>query len=95
MTEINGKRLSYLYEAVTMGTIRAAADKLNIAPSAISRQISLLEEELACTLIERHRKGVTPTEAGSVLYDFIENHFLLKRLVCPNYRRYWDYSGGI
>lgn len=37
MTEINGKRLSYLYEAVTMGTIQAAADKLNIAPSAISR----------------------------------------------------------
>jgi len=70
MTEINGKRLSYLYEAVTMGTIRAAADKLDIAPSAISRQISLLEKELACILIERHRKGVTPTEAGSILLQF-------------------------
>lgn len=70
MTEINTKRLAYLYEAVTMGTIRAAADKLNIAPSAISRQISLLEAELACTLIERHRKGITPTEAGSVLLQF-------------------------
>lgn len=70
MTEINGKRLYYLYEAVTMGTIRAAADKLNIAPSAISRQISLLEEELACTLIERHRKGITPTEAGSIVLQF-------------------------
>jgi len=70
MKEINGKRLSYLYEAVTMGTIRAAADKLNIAPSAISRQISLLEEELACILIERHRKGVTLTEAGSILLQF-------------------------
>lgn len=70
MTEINGKRLSYLYEAVTMGTIRAAADKLNIAPSAVSRQISLLEEELACILIERHRKGVAPTEAGSIILQF-------------------------
>lgn len=70
MTKINGKRLSYLYEAVTMGTIRAAADKLNIAPSAISRQISLLEEELSCILIERHRKGVTPTEAGGILLQF-------------------------
>jgi DNA-binding transcriptional LysR family regulator len=70
MTEINGKRLSYLYEAVTMGTIRAAADKLNIAPSAVSRQISLLEEELACTLIERHRKGVAPTEAGNIVLQF-------------------------
>jgi len=70
MKEINEKRVSYLYEAVTMGTVRAAADKLNVAPSAVSRQISLLEEELACTLIERHRRGVTPTEAGSVVLRF-------------------------
>lgn len=60
----------YLYEAVNMGTVRAAADKLNVAPSAVSRQISLLEKELACTLIERHRKGVTATEAGAVILRF-------------------------
>lgn len=70
MKEINEKRVSYLFEAVNLGTIRAAADKLNVAPSAVSRQISLLEEELACTLIERHRKGVTPTEAGDIVLRF-------------------------
>ena len=70
MKEINDKRLTYLYEAINMGTVRAAADKLNIAPSAVSRQIALLEEELACTLIERHRKGVTATEAGEVILRF-------------------------
>jgi len=70
MKEINEKRVAYLYEAVTMGTIRAAADKLNIAPSAVSRQIALLEEELASTLIERTRKGVTATEAGEVILRF-------------------------
>ncbi len=70
MKEINEKRVAYLYEAVTMGTIRAAADKLNVAPSAVSRQITLLEEELASTLIERHRKGVTATEAGEVILRF-------------------------
>ncbi len=70
MKEINGKRVSYLYEAVSMGTVRAAADKLYVAPSAVSRQISQLEEELARTLIERHRKGVTPTEAGEVVLRF-------------------------
>lgn len=70
MKEINEKRVSYLYEAVTMGTVRAAADKLNIAPSAVSRQIALLEDELATTLIERHRKGVTPTEAGEVVLRY-------------------------
>ncbi|EGG95548.1 transcriptional regulator, LysR family [gamma proteobacterium IMCC1989] len=70
MKEINEKRVVYLYEAVKMGTVRAAADKLNVAPSAVSRQISLLEEELACTLIERHRKGVTSTEAGDIVLRF-------------------------
>ncbi|MBJ7536299.1 LysR family transcriptional regulator [Marinomonas transparens] len=70
MKEINSKRLAYFYEAVSLGTIRAAADKLDVAPSAISRQITQLEEELACILIERHRKGVRPTEAGQLLIKY-------------------------
>lgn len=70
MKEINQKRVIYLYEAVSMGSVRAAADKLNVAPSAISRQISLLEEELSTILIERHRKGVTATEAGNIVLKF-------------------------
>lgn len=70
MKEINKKRVVYLYEAVRMGTVRGAADKLNVAPSAVSRQISLLEDELASTLIERHRKGVTPTDAGNIVLKY-------------------------
>ncbi|WP_243633844.1 LysR family transcriptional regulator [Motiliproteus coralliicola] len=67
---INEKRIKYLFEAVQMGTVRAAADKLNVAPSAVSRQISLLEEELAATLIERHRKGVKVTPAGEIVLRY-------------------------
>lgn len=70
MKEINAKRLAYFYESASLGTIRAAADKLDVAPSAISRQIAQLEEELACILIERHRKGVRPTEAGQLLLKY-------------------------
>ncbi|MGH1543479.1 MAG: LysR family transcriptional regulator [Arenicella sp.] len=73
MNIINEKRVVYLYEAVTQGTVRAAADKLNISASAVSRQISLLEKELSVTLIERHRKGVTPTEAGDVVLMHYRN----------------------
>jgi len=72
MKEINQKRVAYLYQAVSMGTVRAAADKLNIAPSAVSRQISLLEQELASTLIERHRTGVTATDAGKVVLKYYQ-----------------------
>lgn len=68
--QINDKRLGYLYQAVSLGSVRGAADKLNVAPSAVSRQISLLEQELATTLIERHRSGVAATEAGHIVLSY-------------------------
>lgn len=70
---INDKRVAYLFEAVSAGTVRAAADKLGIAPSAVSRQIALLEDELATTLIERHRKGVKATQAGEILLQYFRH----------------------
>ncbi|NLC35800.1 MAG: LysR family transcriptional regulator [Alcaligenaceae bacterium] len=74
MARFQDSRSLYLYEAVTQGTIRAAADRLGIAPSAVSRQISLLEEEVGTTLIERHRSGVAPTEAGRLMVDYHRQH---------------------
>jgi DNA-binding transcriptional LysR family regulator len=63
-------RLVFLFEAIQRGTVRAAAEALNIAPSAVSRQISLLEDELSIPLIERHARGVKPTEAGRLLLEY-------------------------
>ncbi|VVE90164.1 LysR family transcriptional regulator [Pandoraea bronchicola] len=67
---ITESRLPYLYEAVQCGTVRAAADRLDIAPSAVSRQIALLEAELALPLIERHKRGVHLTQAGRLLMEY-------------------------
>jgi DNA-binding transcriptional LysR family regulator len=67
---LHESRITYLYEAVMKGTVRAAADTLNIAPSAVSRQIALLEDELGIALIERHKRGVSPTEAGKLLLEY-------------------------
>ena len=63
-------RIVYFYEAVRCGTIRAAADWLNVAPSAVSRQIGLLETELDASLVERHARGVKPTEAGQFVIEY-------------------------
>ncbi len=41
------RRVRYLYEAVVRGSVRAAADTLDMNPSVVSRQIAKLEEELA------------------------------------------------
>lgn len=69
-TNLTESRIAYFFEAVRSGTIRAAADWLNVAPSAVSRQIGLLEEELDAVLIERHARGVTPTEAGQYVIEY-------------------------
>lgn len=64
------RRVRYLYEAVVRGSVRAAADTLDMNPSVVSRQIAKLEEELAIPLIERHGRGVKATEAGQMLVEY-------------------------
>ncbi len=64
---INARRMRCLSEAIRSGSVRAAADKLSMAPSAVSRQIALLETELGCQLVERHSRGVRSTGAGDIV----------------------------
>lgn len=67
------KQVFYFVQAVHFGGIRAAADALNIAPSAVSRQIASLEKTLDITLFERHTKGMITTEAGNCVLAYYKN----------------------
>ena len=71
---LDDRRVRYLFEAVTTGSVRAAADTLDLNPSVVSRQIAQLEAELAITLLERHGRGVRPTQAGQALVDYYRQH---------------------
>lgn len=46
------------------GSLRAAARRLNIAQSAITKSVQLLEKELDVPLFERHKRGVVLTAIG-------------------------------
>jgi DNA-binding transcriptional LysR family regulator len=62
--------MRYFYEAASQGSMRLASEKLGVAVSSISRQISQLEAELGMPLIERGRRSVKLTEAGRIAYEF-------------------------
>lgn len=70
MSQVQERRIGHLHEAARLGSVRAAADYLNVAPSAVSRQITQLEHELGMPLLERHRRGVKPTEAGERVLEY-------------------------
>jgi DNA-binding transcriptional LysR family regulator len=59
--------LRYFDAVARLGSIRRAADSLNVASSAVNRQIIKLEEEIGTALFERQRTGVALTPAGEVL----------------------------
>lgn len=62
--------LRYFLEVAECGSIRLAADRLQIAPSAISRQVKLLEHELGAELLTRNRQGIALTEQGRLVVAF-------------------------
>lgn len=51
-----------------MGSFNKAARVLYITPSAVTKQINLLENDLGLQLFNRTHRGLTLTEAGKSLY---------------------------
>ena len=64
---LHSRMLQYLDEVVRQGSIRKAADRLHVAPSAISRQILALEQSLGIDLFDRSEGRLKPTAAGELL----------------------------
>ncbi len=58
--------LRYFLETARLGSVRRAAEVLYVAPSAVSRQIALLEQDYGAPLFERHAAGMRLTAAGEV-----------------------------
>lgn len=66
------RQLRYFVGVVQAGSLSRAADQLHVAQSAISHHLASLESELDRQLVTRGPKGITLTEAGSVLYRHAE-----------------------
>jgi DNA-binding transcriptional LysR family regulator len=64
--------IEYLYEAARLGTMRAAAQRLTVSASSISRQITQLEAEIGAAVIEHGSHRIRLTEVGQLLVDYYE-----------------------
>jgi len=65
---IDSRRLFYFFHVARLGSFSAAETFLDIAQSAMSRQIQQLESDIGVQLLERTGRGVELTEFGDILY---------------------------
>jgi LysR family hydrogen peroxide-inducible transcriptional activator len=65
---MNFQRLRYFEVVARRGSVRQAADELNITQPALSRQIKVLEEEVGVPLLIRAERRISLTPAGAYLW---------------------------
>ena len=74
------RQIEAFYSLVRLGSMTRAAEAQYRPQPALSQQISRLEEELGCLLLERiGKKGFTLTPAGEEFYRFSENMLYQKK----------------
>ncbi len=61
-------KLRVFYSVAEAGSFTHAGVALGLSQSAVSRQISSLEEDLKTLLFHRHARGLILTEQGEILY---------------------------
>lgn len=69
---IDSRRLLYYFHVCRLGSLTLAEQFLDVAQSAISRQLQQLEADLGVTLLQRTGRGVTMTEPGRLLFERAE-----------------------
>lgn len=70
---IDSRRLLYFYHVAKAGRFTAAEAILDVAQSAMSRQIQQLERDLGVQLLDRTGHGVKLTAHGEILYRRAES----------------------
>jgi DNA-binding transcriptional LysR family regulator len=68
-------KLRVFHAVAEAGSLTHAGESLNLSQSAVSRQISTLEESLGVPLFHRHARGLMLTEQGEQLYQTAKEIF--------------------
>lgn len=70
---LHSRKLQYIDEIARCGSIRKAASRLNVASSAVNRQVLALEEEFGTPIFERLPRGLRLTAAGELFVEHIRD----------------------
>ena len=63
------KYLDIFLQVADTGSFSKAGEKLYLSPTAIMKQMNLMESELGLTLLKRTNHGISLTEAGKQIYN--------------------------
>src|SRR5258707_4007978 len=64
-------KLRIFHAVASAGSFTHAGQMLTLSQSAVSRQISALEEEITTPLFQRHARGLTLTDEGELLFSAV------------------------
>ncbi len=71
--KLNTDRLNAFYQAACDKHFSQAAHNLGITQSALSQRVSKLEQETGTTLFVRSTEGIKLTEAGNLLFNYVQD----------------------
>ncbi|MPZ38990.1 MAG: LysR family transcriptional regulator [Rhizobiales bacterium] len=69
-------KLKVFHAAAEAGSFTHAGEQLGLSQSAVSRQVSALEQELGVSLFHRHARGLILTEQGELLHQTAHEVFM-------------------
>jgi DNA-binding transcriptional LysR family regulator len=69
-------KLKVFHAAAEAGSFTHAGEQLGLSQSAVSRQVSALEQELKVSLFHRHARGLILTEQGELLHRTAHEVFM-------------------
>jgi DNA-binding transcriptional LysR family regulator len=75
MSAMDWDKLRIFHAVAAAGSFTHAGEKLNLSQSAVSRQISALEESVRAPLFHRHARGLILTEQGELLFNTVREVF--------------------
>jgi DNA-binding transcriptional LysR family regulator len=91
---LHARILGYLDEVARSGSVRKAAERLHVSPTAVNKQILQLEAQHGVALFERLPRGMRLTAAGELLVAHVRRTLSDQRQTWRQVERLRGLTGG-